>query len=61
MPTYNYKCPDCSQSIEAVQKMGDDSLTKCPYCSENNLKKIFYSPGLTFKGSGFYSSDNKKV
>ncbi|HKL12832.1 MAG TPA: FmdB family zinc ribbon protein [Halanaerobiales bacterium] len=57
MPTYLYECENCGR-FEEFQKITDDPLQKCPECGEE-VKKIIGSPGIIFKGSGFYSTDNK--
>ncbi len=57
MPTYLYECENCGR-FEEFQKITDDPLQKCPECGED-VKKIIGSPGIIFKGSGFYSTDNK--
>ena len=56
MPTYEYKCKDCGEGLEAVQAFTDDPLTECPACG-GRLKKVFGSIGISFKGSGFYKTD----
>ena len=53
MPTYDYRCKDCSHEFEAQQAFTDDALTECPSCG-GALKKKFGSVGIAFKGSGFY-------
>lgn len=58
MPTYQYCCTECGHELEAVQKFSDDSLTVCPNC-EGLLRKRFSAVGVVFKGSGFYSTDNR--
>ncbi len=58
MPIYEYRCKDCSHELEIFQKFTDDSLTVCPEC-EGNLRKVFSPVGIVFKGSGFYSTDNR--
>jgi putative FmdB family regulatory protein len=55
MPTYVYKCIDCEQVTEAVQKFQDDPLKICPQC-EGELKKVFSAAPVVFRGSGFYST-----
>lgn len=57
MPTYLYECGNCGR-FEEFQKITDDPLQECPECGED-VKKIIGSPGIIFKGSGFYSTDNK--
>ena len=58
MPTYEYRCSDCTNSFEIVQKFSDPSLTACPDC-DGNLRKVFSPVGVVFKGSGFYATDNR--
>jgi len=57
MPTYEYRCNNCGYDFEAVQRFEDEPLTVCPQCG-NQLRKVFNSVGIVFKGSGFYSTDN---
>lgn len=58
MPTYEYRCKDCGQDLEAQQAFTDDPLTECPACG-GQLKKRFAAPGIAFKGSGFYKTDSR--
>lgn len=58
MPTYQYRCLDCSSEHEVVQKFTDDPLTQCPTC-EGTVRKVFSAVGVVFKGSGFYATDNR--
>jgi len=59
MPTYEYRCRDCGHTFDIVQKMSDDPLTHCPECG-GELRKVFAPPAISFKGSGFYSTDHGK-
>ena len=52
MPTYEYRCKDCGEGLEVVQAFTDDALTECPNCG-GDLRKVFGSIGISFKGSGF--------
>jgi len=58
MPTYEYKCTQCGREIEAVQKFTDAALTTCDECG-GELRKVFSSVGVVFKGSGFYKTDSR--
>lgn len=58
MPTYQYRCQDCSSQLEVVQKFTDDPLTQCPTC-EGSLRKVYGAVGVVFKGSGFYATDSR--
>ena len=58
MPTYQYACTECDHRFEAVQAFTDDSLTVCPVCG-GQLRKVYGSVGVVFKGSGFYRTDSR--
>jgi len=58
MPTYQYRCADCSHDLEVVQKFSDAALTECPECA-GTLRKVFSAVGVVFKGPGFYATDNR--
>jgi putative FmdB family regulatory protein len=57
MPTYEYACRDCGHTFEIVRSMLDEPLTMCPECG-GSLRKVFAPPAISFKGSGFYSTDH---
>ena len=56
MPTYGYRCGSCGHQFEIVQRISDEPLTTCPKC-QGKLNKILYPVGISFKGSGFYTTD----
>jgi len=58
MPVYEYRCRTCDHQFEIQQSFSDDALTVCPEC-EGELRKVFAPVGITFKGSGFYKTDNR--
>jgi len=58
MPTYQYRCQQCSNELEVVQKFTDDALTECPAC-HGTLRKVYGAVGVVFKGSGFYATDSR--
>ncbi|MFW5985688.1 MAG: FmdB family zinc ribbon protein [Halanaerobiaceae bacterium] len=58
MPTYLYECEECGR-FEKLQKISDSPLEECPECG-SDVKKLIGSPGIRFKGSGFYVNDRKK-
>lgn len=58
MPTYQYACKTCGHRFEIVQSFSDASLTECPEC-QGDLRKVFNSVGVVFKGSGFYRNDSR--
>lgn len=60
MPTYEYACRSCDTHLEVVQRFDDDPLTECPSCG-GQLRKVFGSIGISFKGSGFYKTDSRAL
>jgi|SRR6266851_10292551 len=58
MPTYGYRCSNCGHEFEIQQRMSDPPLKVCPNC-QGKLTKILYPIGISFKGSGFYTTDYK--
>src|ERR687894_3125698 len=59
MPIYEYKCEN-GHVFDVLQKMSDDPLAECIECGAT-VKKVLQPVGISFKGSGFYSTDyNKK-
>lgn len=57
MPIYEYKCEN-EHVFDIMQKMSDDPLTECIECGAP-VKKVLHPVGISFKGSGFYSTDYK--
>jgi putative FmdB family regulatory protein len=58
VPTYEYVCRSCGEHLEVVQSFYDDPLASCPACG-GELRKVFGSIGIVFKGSGFYKTDSR--
>ncbi|MGD8908131.1 MAG: zinc ribbon domain-containing protein [Chromatiales bacterium] len=59
MPIYEYRCESCGHEMEALQKMSDPVLTKCPECKLDTLKKALSAAGFRLKGGGWYETDFK--
>jgi len=59
MPFYEYQCENCGHHEEALQKISDKPLKKCPKCGKNALKKLMSAPLFRLKGSGWYETDFK--
>ena len=60
MPIYEYRCAACGHHLEALQKMTDAPLRKCPDCGKSQLKRLVSAPQFRLKGSGWYETDFKK-
>jgi putative FmdB family regulatory protein len=59
MPFYEYECSACGQQTEALQKISDTPLKKCPHCGKSALKRLISAPVFRLKGSGWYETDFK--
>ena len=55
MPIYEYKCEN-GHIFDVMQKMSDNPLTECRECGAF-VRKVLQPVGISFKGSGFYSTD----
>ena len=58
MPIYEYKCTN-GHVFDVMQKMSDDPVSSCVECGAS-VKKVLQPVGISFKGSGFYSTDYSK-
>ena len=59
MPIYDYKCSNCGQELEIIQKFSDKPKTLCPNCGEESLAKQISAPSFRLKGAGWYETDFK--
>lgn len=60
MPIYEYACQKCGHQLEALQKVSDPVLRKCPECGALRLKRLVSAPQFRLKGTGWYETDFKK-
>lgn len=56
MPTYEYRCDDCSHQFERFQKMSDEPVTECESCG-GRVQRVLFPVAVHFKGTGFYTTD----
>ncbi|MCZ6876638.1 MAG: zinc ribbon domain-containing protein [Acidobacteria bacterium] len=56
MPLYEYRCEDCGDTIEVIQKFSDTPLSLCKACG-GSLERLLSPPTIQFKGSGWYVTD----
>lgn len=59
MPIYEYRCHDCGQVFEALQRIADEPLDACRRCG-GSARRIISSPAIHFVGSGWYVTDYAK-
>jgi putative FmdB family regulatory protein len=59
MPFYEYQCKNCGHTLEAMQKVNDAPLKKCPHCGKSQLTRLMSAPVFRLKGGGWYETDFK--
>jgi putative FmdB family regulatory protein len=60
MPTYEYKCKKCGYTFEKFQSITAKPLQHCPKCNGEVFRLISKNGSFILKGSGYYSTDNRK-
>jgi putative FmdB family regulatory protein len=56
MPIYEYRCEECGELTERLQRFDDPPLESCPECG-GPVKKLISAPAFQFKGTGWYVTD----
>jgi putative FmdB family regulatory protein len=59
MPFYEYECSNCKFYVEALQKISDPPLRKCPSCKKQTMQRLVSAPNFRLKGGGWYETDFK--
>jgi len=58
MAKYDYVCQVC-EVTEELDLPFDHEIPKCKKCDLHMLK-TYQAPGIIFKGTGFYKTDNRQ-
>lgn len=63
MPTFDFACHDCNHQFEhlVLPAPKPQAQIACPSCESQKVQKLISAPNVQFKGSGYYSTDNKKA
>jgi putative FmdB family regulatory protein len=56
VPIYEYQCDSCGYQFEVKQSIKDAALSTCERCGKP-VRRLISSPGIMFKGSGWYVTD----
>lgn len=59
MPLYDYRCQQCGETFEVMQKFSDEPLKTHEVCG-GNVERLISAPALQFKGTGWYVTDYAK-
>ncbi len=57
IPIYEYTCMECDEDTEITRGFNDQE--EVPSCTNGHkMVRSYTAPGIQFKGSGFYKTDN---
>ena len=56
MPIYDYECRNCGHKVEVLHGVNDPGPTACERCG-GQMRKLFSTPAIVFRGSGFAKKD----
>jgi putative FmdB family regulatory protein len=59
MPMYEYKCGQCGEVFELIQRFSDEPLKTHEGCG-GSVERLVSAPAFQFKGSGWYVTDYAK-
>jgi putative FmdB family regulatory protein len=60
LPSYEYTCDKCKTSYTKIRGIKEeDPGYSCNTCN-TSLVRVYSNIGVTFNGSGFYKTDNRK-
>jgi len=59
VPIYEYECSLCHFHFERRQRFDEEPVAICPKC-QGKARRVLHSIPVIFKGSGFYTTDNRK-
>lgn len=59
MPTYDFQCKGCGQSVTVTVSMSELRTPACLACN-TNMHRIYNLGAIKFKGSGFYTNDKRE-
>ena len=59
MPRYTYECTKCGHAYEKIEGWDAKPKQRCPQCRAVS-QRIPAPPAIVFKGSGWYSTDNRR-
>ena len=61
MPLYDFTCTECGAAFEKrLSYSGDIDNITCPN-GHHTVRRVYSSPQVVFKGSGWYITDHRAV
>ena len=62
MPIYVFRCENCGEKFERLQKMSAPDPDVCPHCGKRNqVRRQVTAPAFRLAGSGWYETDFKSA
>lgn len=58
MPVYEYKCEECENRFELLQRFDADRTQECPKC-QSMAKRVLSLGSFVLKGGGWYATENR--
>ncbi len=58
MPIYEYSCPEGHGRFQLRQGFDSEPMAPCPTCGVES-RRLFSTPAILFKGSGWYATDSR--
>jgi putative FmdB family regulatory protein len=60
MPIYVFRCDDCGEKFERLQKLSSADPDTCPHCGKTGkVHRQVTAPAFRLAGSGWYETDFK--
>lgn len=59
MPSYDFACKTCNQSVTVTATMSELKTPKCLKCDSDMVRNYNFQ-SIRFKGSGFYTTDKRE-
>ncbi len=59
MPIYVFRCDDCGEKFDRLQKLSDPDPSTCPHCGKHHVRRQVTAPAFRLAGSGWYETDFK--
>lgn len=59
MPIYVFRCEDCGEKFDRLQKLSDADPDTCPHCGKHHVRRQVTAPAFRLAGSGWYETDFK--
>lgn len=59
MPIYVFRCEDCGEQFDRLQRLSDPDPDICPNCGKHHVRRQVTAPAFRLAGSGWYETDFK--